>query len=193
MDMTAHMGWNLGSASGDVRPRREDILERFVAERPALHSFMRLLLPAQQVDDAVQDVFVIVADRWHTYDPGQPLGPWLRGIARNVARRVRESAGQVTMAPEALVDAFDRAFSDAESADERDHIAEALPLLQHCLDGLSASARELLHQRYALGRDLAGIARSLGRTSGAVQVALSRLRSVLMDCISRQSQASRRT
>ncbi len=46
------------------------------------------------VDDAAQDVFVVVHDRLHTYDGRVPLRSWLFGVARNVARRHREKSAR---------------------------------------------------------------------------------------------------
>jgi RNA polymerase sigma factor (sigma-70 family) len=39
-------------------------------------------LPAGEVDDAVQETLLAVHRRRHTYDPRQPLAPWLAAIAR---------------------------------------------------------------------------------------------------------------
>lgn len=44
------------------------------------------------VDDATQDVFVVVHRRLPDFDPGAPLRPWLAGIARRVAARHRTRA-----------------------------------------------------------------------------------------------------
>lgn len=42
----------------------------------------RHLAQADAVDDAVQDILVIVHSVRHTYEPGRPLKPWLSTIAR---------------------------------------------------------------------------------------------------------------
>lgn len=47
-------------------------------------------VPPHLVDDATQDVFVIVQRRLHVYDGRVPLRRWLLGIARNVAMKARE-------------------------------------------------------------------------------------------------------
>ncbi|MBW4332342.1 sigma-70 family RNA polymerase sigma factor [Stakelama sp. CBK3Z-3] len=47
-----------------------------------LERYFRRRLPADFVDDAVQETLLAVHRRRHTYDPAQPFGPWLAGIAR---------------------------------------------------------------------------------------------------------------
>ena len=39
-------------------------------------------LPPSMTDDAVQDVFLAIHEKRHTYDPARPFGPWLAAIAR---------------------------------------------------------------------------------------------------------------
>ena len=47
-----------------------------------LQRYFRRRLPHSDVDDAVQETLVAVHRRRHTYDPRQPLEPWLAAIAR---------------------------------------------------------------------------------------------------------------
>ncbi|MEM6993437.1 MAG: RNA polymerase sigma factor [Myxococcota bacterium] len=49
----------------------------------------RLGVPPWCVDDATQDVFIVVHRRIGDYEPGRPVAPWLYGIARRVAHRHR--------------------------------------------------------------------------------------------------------
>ena len=42
-------------------------------------------LPADEWEDAAQDVFAVVHRRLPDFDPVKPLRPWLWGIARRVA------------------------------------------------------------------------------------------------------------
>ena len=57
-------------------------------------------LAPSELDDARQDVFLIVHSRWDTYDPSRPLRPWLYGICHRVAialrrRRARVQYGEI--------------------------------------------------------------------------------------------------
>ena len=42
-------------------------------------------VPDSDVDDLVQEVFLVLWRRWDAYDQDRPLRPWLRGIAARVA------------------------------------------------------------------------------------------------------------
>lgn len=56
-------------------------------------------LPIGEVDDAVQETLLAIHRRRHTYDPQQPLGPWVAAIAkrkwidqlRSIGRRPTEA------------------------------------------------------------------------------------------------------
>ncbi len=54
------------------------------------HAFVWRILrhlggPPAQVDDRLQDVFLVVYRRWDSYDPASSMRSWLYGIARRVA------------------------------------------------------------------------------------------------------------
>lgn len=53
-------------------------------------SLRGLGVPEHAVDDALQDVFVIVHRRQHAFDGRATLRKWVLGIARNVALKYRE-------------------------------------------------------------------------------------------------------
>jgi RNA polymerase sigma-70 factor (ECF subfamily) len=61
----------------------------------AHHAFVRerlrgLGVPPADLDDAAQDVFMVLVRRIADYDPNRPIRHWLAGMARRVARRYRE-------------------------------------------------------------------------------------------------------
>lgn len=47
-----------------------------------LERYFRRRLPQAEVDDAVQETLMAVHRRRHTFDPAQPLTPWLAAIAK---------------------------------------------------------------------------------------------------------------
>ena len=55
---------------------------------------------------------------------------------------------------------------------------------------LAEGSREILDLRYRNGLSLRAIAMKMERTEGAVQVALSRVRKWLADCVQRRGQAA---
>jgi RNA polymerase sigma-70 factor (ECF subfamily) len=157
----------------------EDLLRRFVQERDLLLGYLRLLLPVDQAEDVFQETFLVVHRRVGDFERGRDFAAWVRGIARNLAMKARERHGRLRPMPsEALLALADRALDEADDVPEAD-----LGALHDCLARLPAAQRRLLDLRYRSGCDLAAIAEQVGRTAAAVQVALSRLRSMLQDCV----------
>ena len=50
--------------------------------RGRLAHYYRRRLPAEMLDDAVQDALMAVHAKRHTYDPARLFGPWLAAMAR---------------------------------------------------------------------------------------------------------------
>lgn len=50
------------------------------------HTLRRLGVAPRNLPDVTHDVFVVVHQRAHTFDPTRPLRPWLFGVAYRVAR-----------------------------------------------------------------------------------------------------------
>ncbi len=50
------------------------------------HTLRRLGVAPRNLPDVTHDVFVVVHQRAHTFDPSRPLRPWLFGVAYRVAR-----------------------------------------------------------------------------------------------------------
>lgn len=47
-----------------------------------LNRYFTRRLPMADVDDAIQETLLAIHRRRHSFDPAQPLGPWLGAIAR---------------------------------------------------------------------------------------------------------------
>ena len=84
-----------GQAPG-VRPHRLELIRS--PEQPAFaevfkreygfvwRSLRHLGVPPAELDDAAQDLFVVVFRRWEDYDQSRDIRGWLWGIAQRVAR-----------------------------------------------------------------------------------------------------------
>ena len=77
----------------------------------------RTRMPPGQLDDLVQEVLIAVHNKRHTYDPAQPLLPWVAAIARykwiDALRRMERKA-EVDL-PDTLV-AADRSDAGAQAS-----------------------------------------------------------------------------
>jgi RNA polymerase sigma-70 factor (ECF subfamily) len=103
----------------------------------AHHAFVRerlrgLGVPPTDLDDAAQDVFMVLVRRIADYDPQRPIRHWLAGMARRVARRYRERSRRevIPLQPGAA-----RADVDLDDAVRR---SEAQVVLESFLSQLDA-------------------------------------------------------
>ncbi len=72
---------------------QEPELERIVRDYSAMvqGALLRLGVPAHQLDDAAQEVFLVLSRRFEDFDAQRSLASWLWGIARGVASTHRRS------------------------------------------------------------------------------------------------------
>ena len=159
----------------------DDLMRTFVARRADLIGYLRAIAPPDVVEDAFQEVFLVVHRRLGDFRRDGDFPAWLRGIARNCVRQLLRQAGRLHCLPDGeLTDLIDLAVGERE---EVEPVGAAR--LNRCLQRLTVPHRRILELRYTLDQPLAVIAREIGSTEGSVQVTLSRLRATLADCIGR--------
>ena len=103
-------------------------------------SVRRLGVVDALLDDAVQDVFVVVHRRLHDFEGRSTVKSWIFGIARRVAKDYRRRASRKDrgkVPADGLADL--RELGPAELAQR----AEARQLLYNMLDGLDEQKREV--------------------------------------------------
>jgi RNA polymerase sigma-70 factor (ECF subfamily) len=122
-----------------TRSARVSVLERVYADNhDAVWRCLRALgVRYDQLDDATQDVFIVVHRRLPSFDHAAPVRAWILGIARNVARKYR---GARPSTP--LLSVIDR--DDAPSPEQIVQRREAAELVQRVLDSLPLEQREVL-------------------------------------------------
>jgi RNA polymerase sigma-70 factor (ECF subfamily) len=134
---------------------------------------------AQRVDEVLGEVVCRALAHPDSYRPGQPVIPWLVGIARNVLRgEARDSATRPRRA-----DVDDSTWElltgipgspDGPTSDRID--------LESMLERLSPSARLALECRFWKGLDGGDLAKALGaRSEGAARVRVARAVQALRD------------
>jgi RNA polymerase sigma-70 factor (ECF subfamily) len=119
-------------------PDFEDVYQQHVAFVWRVLSGMGV--PPDRIEDAAQDVFVVVHGKLASFEGRSRLTTWLYGIARNVAleyirRLARERSRAASIEPAPAADA-----DDAERSTQR---WEARRLLLDILDRLDGDKREV--------------------------------------------------
>ncbi|HVV52092.1 MAG TPA: sigma-70 family RNA polymerase sigma factor [Polyangia bacterium] len=80
------------NASGD-----DACLVAFQKELSYIHrTFVRLRVPPSEVEDLVQELFLVLRHVWDQYDPGRPIRPYLFGIAFRLASGNQRKRGRET-------------------------------------------------------------------------------------------------
>lgn len=131
--------------------------DAFEAVYAAHHDFAWRCLRAlgvhpASVDDATQDVFVIVHRKLHRFDHKAPIKAWVFGIVRNVARRYRERAAR-PRPPLQVV--------DPPAPDEVTAWREAASVVERFLDELDDGQRAVFVLSQLEGMSVVEIAKTL--------------------------------
>lgn len=162
---------------------KEEIVRLFMTHQRMLREFIVSLVPdANDVDDILQEVSVVVLAK---SDPPQDLAKfpaWCRGVARNVILHHWRDRRKTFVPPSArFVEAVEIAYQEGDSRDEEMSLRRRA--LEECLKKLPGTSRNLLELRYVQGAPSDEIARTLGRSAPGIRMALMRVRTALSSCI----------
>ena len=129
----------------------------------------RLGVPWTELDDAVQETFIVAFRRWDDFDSQLQWRSWLFGIARRVASHHRRGSGRRLR----LVDAVHREPTPTmgDGPDDPDDVVahkDAARLVQHFLETLSPRRREVFILAEIEGMTGASIADTLGVPANTV-------------------------
>ncbi len=157
------------------------LLVGLAGDGPSYHAFLRelsahlrafvrkrLARMPDEVEDIVQESLLAVHNQRHTYDPAQPLTPWLHAIARyKLVDCLRRNAG-APLGGDALEDAAEllQAVDDGAAEARRD-LAKLLATLpeRHRLP--------IVHMKLE-GRSVVETARLTGMSESAVKIGVHR-------------------
>jgi RNA polymerase sigma-70 factor len=135
----------------------------------------------QTAEELFQEVSLVVLQKGQEGVTVLDFGPWSREIARRTVLNHWKTAGRTPVLSGEAVTALDRAFSQKEAEGETGG-QEQLRKLRHCMKALPDHMRQIVDLRYNDSLSIQEIARRTGRSAGAVQVALSRVRMRLLEC-----------
>lgn len=157
----------------------------FLRHRYELMGFVMLLVRDPHVaEDIFQDVWIALDKAVGRGEEIEHLGRWCRGVARNlVLKRWREERCARSIPSSDWLEKCDLAFSEQETYDS--YPSARQECLKRCLESLPDRARALLGMRYEQGLSMSAIAGRCSRSVAAVTKSLSRIRSLLNECVDR--------
>jgi len=131
-------------------------------------------VPADRVDDVVQDVLMTIHRARHTYDPGRPFTAWLRVIVQrraiDVMRRTWRQNSREIYAP-LLFESYADPGAQAPDGLEKSGFSEQLA---GAMASLSPGQRDALERLALQEQSLGEAAAATGRSKGALKVNLHR-------------------
>lgn len=172
-------------SSPAVSNRAKKLFEVLVRESEgALIVYLRTMVRDPGLaEDLFQETLLTAWQKFDDFDQSKPLGPWLRGIALNLARNAGRKRQRDCLV---FSDRMAEAVSDKIEAIDQcagDSWREKANALDLCLEKLPPSSRELIRLRYESQANAQQIATARKSTSTAVRKQLQRIREWLAACL----------
>lgn len=134
----------------------------------------RVGVPAERVDDTVQEVLLTLHRARATYDPARPFLPWMRAIAQRRAIDALRLHGRTTSREVFDEQAYLSHPGTETDADEALGEADAARRLRDAIATLPPGQRQAIELLGLRERSLEQAAGDTGRTKGALKVNLHR-------------------
>jgi RNA polymerase sigma-70 factor (ECF subfamily) len=178
-DKAFQMGSLRSVRSPSLVPEPErNCLDTFAREVDYLYgTLQRLGAPSADIDDLLQDIFVVLHRHWPTLDLTRPLRPWLFGVAFRVVRAQRRRRARE--APLGGLDPEDTAPSPEGQLEGE----ESLVILRAALERVPSARRSVLVKHDLEGLEVIDIARQLSMTKFGVYARLYKGRKELASAV----------
>ncbi|MEX2186490.1 MAG: sigma-70 family RNA polymerase sigma factor [Pirellulales bacterium] len=168
----------------DRRERRHaEFLRAFTAHEPAVRAYARRLVPMRtDADDVMQEVAVVLWDKFDEFREGGDFKAWACGIARFKALAwMRDKGRDRLVLDNDVVDLIADQSLAGEPQLERQRLA-----LEACLKKITPAERELIARAYQPDAKIREVAATSGRSVGGFYQWLYRMRQILLDCVKRE-------
>jgi RNA polymerase sigma-70 factor (ECF subfamily) len=163
--------------------RHEQFLRAFTRHEPAVRAFVRRLLPARaDADDVLQEVAIVLWEKFAEFRAGGDFKAWACGIARFKALAWLRDKGRDRLV--LASDVVELIASDSLRIEPR--LARQREALETCFEKIPAGDRELLGRAYGTDAKIHEVAATSGRTTGGFYQWLHRMRRLLLECIQRE-------
>jgi RNA polymerase sigma-70 factor, ECF subfamily len=157
------------------------VQQLFIKNQNSLKAFLLALVPDfAEAEDLLQEVFLVVTSKAHTFKEGTNFMAWARQIARFKAM---SSMRKKRNSPNVLADDVVESLCAAEPDIPFDE--SQVMAARDCLKKLAPHARQLVTMRYMNEHGPGEIAERMNWSENAVNVTLSRARTFLRECVQR--------
>ncbi len=168
----------------DTHPdQHQQFLRAFLTHEAAVRAFVRRLVPSRaDADDVLQEVAIVLWEKFGEFREGGDFKAWACGIARFKALAWLRDKGRDRLVLD--TDVVELIAAEAWQGESLlDRRREALEL---CLEKAPAAERELLVRAYQPAAKMQEVAATSGRSIGGFYQWLYRMRQLLLECVERQ-------
>ncbi|WP_395752103.1 sigma-70 family RNA polymerase sigma factor [Prosthecobacter sp.] len=168
------------SPSETERHRR--FLRSFTAHEPAIRAHVRRLVPSRaDADDVMQEISVVLWEKFDSLHEGTEFKTWAFGVARfEVLAWLRDRGRDRLVLDEEVIAKMAEETTALEPLLERQREA-----LEQCMKKVPEDQRGLLMQAYQPESSIQEVAQGSGRTVPGFYQWLHRMRQKLLECIRR--------
>jgi len=167
----------------------EEAFRQVLAHRTMLKAYVTAIVrDSTLAEDTFSDVTLEIARSWQRFDKAYSFERWSRGLARRVAlANLRKHGRQPVQLDEGVLEAIG---AELDQAGDEGQLEVRKQALQHCLADLSNTSRELVRLRYFEHQSYPQVSSAVGRSVGALYVALNRIHRALAHCIQKTLQST---
>ncbi|PXA04650.1 hypothetical protein DDZ13_05615 [Coraliomargarita sinensis] len=174
-----------GSKS-EFSDEQKSFSELISREQQFLHALIRTIgVPPSDVQDILQNANLYLVQNQSKFEPGTNFRAWAAQVVRycclHYFRQVKKSRG--------LIDSDEVIeMLTVESVGYYEEIQPQLQRLKTCLSKISPPQFKLLYAVYGKGKTLKQVAEDYGRSHVAVRKAVSRIRMLLKECMTKPAE-----
>ncbi|MDA8746525.1 RNA polymerase subunit sigma-70 [Rubripirellula amarantea] len=165
----------------DSRERGEEFVRLLMEHESSVRMFLRGLLPTwNDVDEVIQEASLVAWRKFDDFELGTAFGGWLLTIARFEAMSYRR---RISRSPLVFSDeVWEVLAQESVPPDTADNYQQHL---ETCLQKMPTEHREVLLRVHSPGAVIRDVAVQSGRSEQAFYKVIQRLRSSLLDCVSK--------
>ncbi|SKA79922.1 RNA polymerase sigma-70 factor, ECF subfamily [Prosthecobacter debontii] len=163
--------------------QHQRFLRALSTHEPTVRAYIRRLVPSRSdADDVMQEVVILLWEKFGEFREGAEFLPWAFGIARyKVLSWLRDRGRDRLVLSEEVVDLIAEETAQDETRLDRQRRA-----LETCTQKLEPEQRDLLMRAYQPQAQIQNIAVTSGRSVAGFYQWLHRIRRSLLDCIQRE-------
>jgi RNA polymerase sigma-70 factor, ECF subfamily len=162
----------------------ETVAQVLLRERGKLYGYIWSMVRDPGIaDDLFQDVCLRAIRECQKIEGVGHLLPWARRVARQRAiDHLRRRQRAPLLLDASVLDLLEDAWADEDASP----LADLIPALRHCLDKLTARARQIVKLRYVDGLAVGKVADVMAAQADAIYQAIWRIHKTLSECVQRQ-------